>query len=138
MYACLRNRLPVMNGRSAQRDLSSAALSAAPSLLCDHVCPFVRSYCWGRCSGYRPPLFSLPTPLLNRTVSFVVAAGEFPMDCPLEDSTLRVHVKGSLPDRTVFWDTRAGVGGGESAPLPEVAGEPYEFATGEGLVRFFD
>lgn len=56
------------------------------------------------------------------------------MDCPLEDSTLAVHVTGSLPDGTVFWDTRNSVGGGESAPLAEVAGDPYEFATGEGLV----
>ncbi|GAQ88614.1 peptidyl-prolyl isomerase PASTICCINO1 [Klebsormidium nitens] len=60
--------------------------------------------------------------------------GDFPMDCPLEDSTLAVHVTGRLPDGTVFWDTHGSVGGGESAPLPEVAGQPYEFATGEGLV----
>lgn len=57
------------------------------------------------------------------------------MDCPLEDSTLSIHIKGSLPDGTVFWDTRNNIGGGESAPLSEVPGGPYEFATGEGLVR---
>jgi hypothetical protein len=78
---------------------------------------------------------SLSQILGNYTSSDFPFSGEFPMDCPLEDSTLSIHIKGSLPDGTVFWDTRNNVGGGESAPLSEVPGEPYEFATGEGLVR---
>ncbi|KAG0466466.1 hypothetical protein HPP92_018046 [Vanilla planifolia] len=52
-------------------------------------------------------------------------AGEFPMDCPLQDSLLRVHYKGMLlnEDKTVFYDTRA-----------DNDGEPLEFCSGEGLV----
>ncbi|KAG0468100.1 hypothetical protein HPP92_017428 [Vanilla planifolia] len=51
--------------------------------------------------------------------------GEFPMDCPLQDSLLRVHYKGMLlnEDKTVFYDTRA-----------DNDGEPLEFCSGEGLV----
>ncbi|XP_024532699.1 peptidyl-prolyl cis-trans isomerase PASTICCINO1 [Selaginella moellendorffii] len=52
--------------------------------------------------------------------------GEFPMDCPLQDSTLRIHYKGMLPNEggKVFVDTRNDNEGGE----------PLVFATGEGLV----
>lgn len=51
--------------------------------------------------------------------------GEFPMDCPLQDSLLRVHYKGMLlnEERTVFYDTRV-----------DNNGEPLEFCSGEGLV----
>ncbi|AQL06408.1 Peptidyl-prolyl cis-trans isomerase PASTICCINO1 [Zea mays] len=51
--------------------------------------------------------------------------GEFPMDCPLHDSLLRVHYKGMLLDepKSVFYDTRA-----------DNDGEPLEFCSGEGLV----
>ncbi|XP_020592878.1 peptidyl-prolyl cis-trans isomerase PASTICCINO1 [Phalaenopsis equestris] len=51
--------------------------------------------------------------------------GEFPMDCPLQDSLLRVHYKGMLLDeeRFVFYDTRV-----------DNNGEPLEFCSGEGLV----
>ncbi|KAH0459542.1 hypothetical protein IEQ34_012356 [Dendrobium chrysotoxum] len=51
--------------------------------------------------------------------------GEFPMDCPLQDSLLRVHYKGLLlnEERTVFYDTRV-----------DNNGEPLEFCSGEGLV----
>ncbi|KAL1804706.1 hypothetical protein ACET3Z_027774 [Daucus carota] len=51
--------------------------------------------------------------------------GEFPMDCPLHDSLLRVHYKGMLldEDRTVFYDTKV-----------DNAGQPLEFSSGEGLV----
>ncbi|KAL0916251.1 hypothetical protein M5K25_013744 [Dendrobium thyrsiflorum] len=51
--------------------------------------------------------------------------GEFPMDCPLQDSLLRVHYKGLLlnEEKTVFYDTRA-----------DNNGEPLEFCSGEGLV----
>ncbi|KAL2929260.1 Peptidyl-prolyl cis-trans isomerase PASTICCINO1, partial [Bienertia sinuspersici] len=51
--------------------------------------------------------------------------GEFPMDCPLQDSKLCVHYKGMLLDdkKTVFYDTRIDNGG-----------QPLEFCSGEGLV----
>ncbi|KAF5193827.1 Peptidyl-prolyl cis-trans isomerase pasticcino1 [Thalictrum thalictroides] len=51
--------------------------------------------------------------------------GEFPMDCPLHDSLLRVHYKGMLlgEEETVFYDTRV-----------DNNGEPLEFCSGEGLV----
>ncbi|KAE8686981.1 Peptidyl-prolyl cis-trans isomerase PASTICCINO1 [Hibiscus syriacus] len=51
--------------------------------------------------------------------------GEFPMDCPLHDSLLRVHYKGMLLNekKTVFYDTRV-----------DNQGEPLEFSSGEGLV----
>lgn len=51
--------------------------------------------------------------------------GEFPMDCPLHDSLLRVHYKGMLlnDEKTVFYDTRV-----------DNDGQPLEFGSGEGLV----
>lgn len=51
--------------------------------------------------------------------------GEFPMDCPLHDSLLRVHYKGMLlnEERTVFYDTRV-----------DNNSQPLEFCSGEGLV----
>ncbi|OVA17744.1 Peptidyl-prolyl cis-trans isomerase [Macleaya cordata] len=51
--------------------------------------------------------------------------GEFPMDCPLHDSLLRVHYKGMLlnEERTVFYDTRV-----------DNDGQHLEFSSGEGLV----
>ncbi|KAJ0915311.1 putative peptidylprolyl isomerase [Helianthus annuus] len=51
--------------------------------------------------------------------------GEFPMDCPLQDSRLRVHYKGMLnnEENTVFYDTRV-----------DNHGQPLEFSSGEGLV----
>ncbi|PKA52691.1 Peptidyl-prolyl cis-trans isomerase PASTICCINO1 [Apostasia shenzhenica] len=51
--------------------------------------------------------------------------GEFPMDCPLQDSLLRVHYTGTLlnEEKTVFYDTRV-----------DNDGEPLEFCSGEGLV----
>ncbi|XP_021755683.1 peptidyl-prolyl cis-trans isomerase PASTICCINO1-like [Chenopodium quinoa] len=51
--------------------------------------------------------------------------GEFPMDCPLQDSQLCVHYKGMLLDdkKTVFYDTRI-----------DNDGQPLEFCSGEGLV----
>jgi len=53
-------------------------------------------------------------------------SGEFPMDCPLHDSLLRVHYKGMLLDelKSVFYDTRA-----------DNDGKPLEFCSGEGLVN---
>lgn len=51
--------------------------------------------------------------------------GEFPMDCPLQDSQLCVHYKGMLLDdkKTVFYDTRI-----------DNDGQPLEFCSGEGRV----
>ncbi|CAN1849949.1 Peptidyl-prolyl cis-trans isomerase PASTICCINO1 [Linum perenne] len=51
--------------------------------------------------------------------------GEFPMDCPLHDSLLRVHYKAMLlnDEKTVFYDTKVDNGG-----------QPLEFSSGEGLV----
>ncbi|KAK9010148.1 hypothetical protein V6N11_036662 [Hibiscus sabdariffa] len=51
--------------------------------------------------------------------------GEFPMDCPLHDSLLRVHYKGMLlnKEKTVFYDTRV-----------DNQGTPLEFNSGEGMV----
>ncbi|WCJ19171.1 FKBP-type peptidyl-prolyl cis-trans isomerase family protein [Euphorbia peplus] len=51
--------------------------------------------------------------------------GEFPMDCPLHDSQLRVHYKGMLlnEEKKVFYDTRV-----------DNDGQPLEFSSGEGLV----
>lgn len=51
--------------------------------------------------------------------------GEFPMDCPLQDSLLCIHYKGMLPDEggKVFYDTRV-----------DGNGQPLEFFSGEGMV----
>lgn len=51
--------------------------------------------------------------------------GDFPMDCPLQDSLLRVHYKGMLlnKEKTVFYDTKV-----------DNHGQPLEFCSGEGLV----
>ncbi|KAF3449037.1 hypothetical protein FNV43_RR09761 [Rhamnella rubrinervis] len=51
--------------------------------------------------------------------------GDFPMDCPLQDSLLRVHYKGMLlnEEKRVFYDTRT-----------DNNGHPLEFSSGEGLV----
>ncbi|XP_060674522.1 peptidyl-prolyl cis-trans isomerase PASTICCINO1 isoform X2 [Ziziphus jujuba] len=51
--------------------------------------------------------------------------GDFPMDCPLHDSLLRVHYKGMLlnEEKRVFYDTRT-----------DNKGQPLEFSSGEGLV----
>ncbi|XP_061376352.1 peptidyl-prolyl cis-trans isomerase PASTICCINO1 [Gastrolobium bilobum] len=51
--------------------------------------------------------------------------GEFPMDCPLHDSLLRVHYKGAIlnEEKRVFYDTRV-----------DNDGQPLEFCSGEGLV----
>ncbi|KAL8158894.1 hypothetical protein V2J09_000431 [Rumex salicifolius] len=51
--------------------------------------------------------------------------GEFPMDCPLQDSLLHVHYTGMLLDEknTVFYDT-----------MHDNDGRPFEFSSGEGLV----
>jgi hypothetical protein len=53
--------------------------------------------------------------------------GEFPMDCPLQDSVLRIHYKGFLPDKggQLFYDSRK-----------EPGGEPVTFGSDEGLVRY--
>ncbi|KAG0618714.1 hypothetical protein M758_4G087100 [Ceratodon purpureus] len=50
--------------------------------------------------------------------------GEFPVDCPLQDSAMRVHYKATLPDDggKIFIDTRSN------------GGQPIEFASGEGAV----
>ncbi|BBN20032.1 FK506-binding protein 4/5 [Marchantia polymorpha subsp. ruderalis] len=49
--------------------------------------------------------------------------GEFPVDCPLQDSILRIHWRGKLPREggRVFYDTRA-------------EGRPFEFRSGEGML----
>ncbi|KFK34648.1 hypothetical protein AALP_AA5G173000 [Arabis alpina] len=51
--------------------------------------------------------------------------GEFPMDCPLQDSQLSVHYKGMLlnEEKTVFYDSRI-----------DNNDQPLEFSSGEGLV----
>ncbi|RZC19538.1 Peptidyl-prolyl cis-trans isomerase PASTICCINO1 isoform B [Glycine soja] len=51
--------------------------------------------------------------------------GDFPMDCPLHDSLLRVHYKGTVlnEEKRVFYDTRV-----------DNDGQPLEFCSGEGLV----
>eukprot|EP00268_Persea_americana_P025742 TRINITY_DN2509_c0_g1_i1.p1 TRINITY_DN2509_c0_g1~~TRINITY_DN2509_c0_g1_i1.p1 ORF type:complete len:628 (-),score=137.29 TRINITY_DN2509_c0_g1_i1:676-2559(-) len=61
--------------------------------------------------------------LIKRRI--VDGRGDFPMDCPLHDSLLRVHYKGMLIDeeRTVFYDTKV-----------DNNGHPLEFSSGEGLV----
>jgi len=61
--------------------------------------------------------------LIKRRV--VDGKGEFPMDCPLHDSLLKVHYKGMLLDepKSVFYDTHV-----------DNDGEPLEFCSGEGLV----
>ncbi|GER39901.1 peptidyl-prolyl cis-trans isomerase PASTICCINO1 [Striga asiatica] len=51
--------------------------------------------------------------------------GDFPMDCPLQDSLLHVHYKAMLlnEEKTVFYDTKINNNG-----------QPFEFRSGEGLV----
>uniref|UniRef100_I1JLY3 peptidylprolyl isomerase n=1 Tax=Glycine max TaxID=3847 RepID=I1JLY3_SOYBN len=51
--------------------------------------------------------------------------GDFPMDCPLHDSLLRVHYKGTVlnEEKRVFYDTRV-----------DNDSQPLEFCSGEGLV----
>lgn len=64
---------------------------------------------------------------IKRNLSFIhlEQLGEFPMDCPLQDSLLRVHYKGMLQneEKTIFFDTRV-----------DNHGQPLEFCSGEGLV----
>ncbi|WOL07778.1 hypothetical protein Cni_G16526 [Canna indica] len=52
--------------------------------------------------------------------------GEFPMDCPLRESLLKVHYKGMLLNKkkAVFYDTRV-----------DNYGQPLEFKSGEGLIH---
>lgn len=59
---------------------------------------------------------------------FCAQLGEFPMDCPLQDSQLRVHYKGMLlnDEKTIFYDTKV-----------NNDGQPLEFRSGEGLVSQF-
>ncbi|AES88468.2 putative peptidylprolyl isomerase [Medicago truncatula] len=51
--------------------------------------------------------------------------GDFPMDCPLHDSLLHVHYKGTVlnEENRVFYDTRV-----------DNDGQPLDFCSGEGLV----
>ncbi|XP_010515914.1 PREDICTED: peptidyl-prolyl cis-trans isomerase PASTICCINO1 [Camelina sativa] len=51
--------------------------------------------------------------------------GEFPMDCPLQDSRLSVHYKGMLlnEEKSVFYDSKI-----------DNNDQPLEFSSGEGLV----
>lgn len=51
--------------------------------------------------------------------------GDFPMDCPLHDSLLRIHYKGMLlnEENTVFYDSKV-----------DNNDQPLEFSSGEGLV----
>jgi len=53
--------------------------------------------------------------------------GEFPMDCPLQDSRLSVHYKGMLlnEEKTVFYDSKI-----------DNNDQPLEFSSGEGLVSY--
>eukprot|EP00958_Prasinococcus_capsulatus_P017981 scaffold2065_cov359-Prasinococcus_capsulatus_cf.AAC.12 len=53
---------------------------------------------------------------------YLEGEGEFPVDCPIEDTTVRAHWVGRLTDGTVFQDTRM-----------EGNGEPREWSTGQGL-----
>ena len=50
-------------------------------------------------------------------------AGEFPVDCPLQDCVVHFHVRGSLPEKDgqVFMDSRKD-------------GAPVTVGTGEGMV----
>lgn len=61
--------------------------------------------------------------LIKRRV--VDGRGEFPMDCPLHDSLLKVHYKGRVLDEEEieFYDSKI-----------DNHGEPLEFCSGEGLV----
>ncbi|KAF2301306.1 hypothetical protein GH714_022528 [Hevea brasiliensis] len=56
---------------------------------------------------------------------YILPISEFPMDCPLHDSLLRVHYKGMLlnEEKKIFYDTRV-----------DNDGQPLEFRSGEGLV----
>ncbi|KAK1321113.1 Peptidyl-prolyl cis-trans isomerase PASTICCINO1 [Acorus calamus] len=60
--------------------------------------------------------------LIKRRI--VDGKGDFPMDCPLHDSLLRVHYEGTHlnEEKTVFHETRV-----------DNNGEPLEFSSGEGL-----
>ncbi|CAH8286677.1 unnamed protein product [Eruca vesicaria subsp. sativa] len=59
---------------------------------------------------------------------FINLLGEFPMDCPLQDSRLSVHYKGMLlnEEKTVFYDSRI-----------ENNDQPLDFSSGEGLVSYY-
>lgn len=61
---------------------------------------------------------------LQRFTNFL---GEFPMDCPLQDSRLSLHYKGMLlnEEKTVFYDSRI-----------ENNDQPLEFSSGEGMVSY--
>lgn len=81
---------------------------------------FIFQMCWLRLFFYSK---------IGLNVSwFCVQLGEFPMDCPLQDSQLRVHYKGMLlnDEKTVFYDTKV-----------NNDGQPLEFRSGEGLVSQF-
>lgn len=69
----------------------------------------------------------LQCPFCGRCSFSLKHIGDFPMDCPLHDSLLRVHYKGMVLDeeKRVFYDSRV-----------DNDGQPLEFCSGEGLVSF--
>ncbi|CAI7895936.1 unnamed protein product [Closterium sp. NIES-53] len=105
------------------------------------------------------PISTLPPSDSLLTAPF--PPGDFPMDCPLQDCVVHVHMRGTLPDQggSEFMDTRkGGEGEGEGEPLQigtgegrggsefmdtrkgeegegKGAGEPLQIGTGEGRVR---
>jgi hypothetical protein len=70
-------------------------------------------------------LFTFIIISMNHFLNCLKQLGDFPMDCPLHDSLLRVHYKGILlnEERRVFYDTRV-----------DNNNQPLEFSSGEGLV----
>ncbi|CAI7786860.1 unnamed protein product [Closterium sp. NIES-54] len=61
--------------------------------------------------------------------------GDFPMDCPLQDCVVHVHMRGTLPDQggSEFMDTRKGEEGEGKG-----AGEPLQIGTGEGRALWLE
>lgn len=64
---------------------------------------------------------------LNNCYISLEQLGDFPMDCPLHDSLLRIHYKGMLlnEENMVFYDSKV-----------DNNDQPLEFSSGEGLVSY--
>lgn len=82
---------------------------------------------WGRGQNFDFMfiIISIQSFLFYATVFCWYQIGDFPMDCPLHDSLLRVHYKGTVlnDEKRIFYDTRV-----------DNDGQPLKFCSGEGLV----
>jgi hypothetical protein len=86
----------------------------------------MQNTCGISAANFRFEKVSLGTSEINDRSGASCWPGEFPIDCPLQDSVMSIHYKGMLLEGgKIFYNTRTDNPGGE----------PLEFASGEGAVR---